>query len=231
VSRDTSSGARIMHFLITAGGTREYIDPVRFISNASSGKMGHALALAAVKAGHDVTLISASDLQPPIGVGFVGVDSAAEMFEAVKKFFTKCDCLIMAAAVSDYTPMRPAKTKIKRADKSLTIKLKPTVDILKWAGKHKAGARGTGHGARIVVGFALEDKAIRARAEKKLEEKNLDMIVANTPAAIGSEKSTVQIKTPDSAWMKIEDAGKAVIAEKIISLSEKLISCNRPKNN
>jgi len=89
-----------MHFLITAGGTREYIDPVRFISNASSGKMGYALACAAQEAGHKVTLISASDLQPPVGVGFAGVDSAAEMFKAVKKFFAKCDCLIMGGAKS-----------------------------------------------------------------------------------------------------------------------------------
>ena len=79
-----------MYFLITAGGTREYIDPVRFISNASSGKMGYALARAAQEAGHKVTLVSASDLQPPVGVEFVGVDSAAQMFEAVKKFFAKC---------------------------------------------------------------------------------------------------------------------------------------------
>ncbi|MHC4791259.1 MAG: phosphopantothenoylcysteine decarboxylase, partial [Planctomycetota bacterium] len=88
-----------MHFLITVGGTREYIDPVRFITNASSGRMGYALSRAADKAGHKVTLISASDLQPPVGVEFVGVSSAAEMFSAVKKYFSKCDCLIMAAAV------------------------------------------------------------------------------------------------------------------------------------
>jgi phosphopantothenoylcysteine decarboxylase/phosphopantothenate--cysteine ligase len=126
-----------MHFLITAGGTREYIDPVRFISNASSGRMGYALACAAREAGHKVTLISASDLQPPVGVEFVGVDSAAEMFDAVKSFFDKCDCLIMTAAVSDYTPVRLARTKIERSEKSLTLKLKPTMDILKWAGKSK----------------------------------------------------------------------------------------------
>ena len=100
-----------MHFLITAGGTREYIDPVRFISNASSGRMGYALARAAIKAGYKVTLVSTSDLQPPVGVDFVGVDSAAEMFAAVKKFFPKCDCLIMAAAVSDYTPVKKVKNK------------------------------------------------------------------------------------------------------------------------
>src|SRR4030042_2968045 len=133
----TSKSGHRLNFLITAGGTREYIDPVRFISNASSGKMGYALALAATKAGHKVTLISASDLQPPVGVDFVGVDSAAEMFAAVKKSFAKCDCLIMAAAVSDYTPIKKSKTKIKKSNRNLIIKLKPTVDILKWAGKSK----------------------------------------------------------------------------------------------
>jgi len=204
-----------MHLLITAGGTREYIDPVRFISNASSGRMGCALARAAQKAGHRVTLISASDLQPPVGVEFVGVDSAAEMFKAVKKFFAKCDCLIMAAAVSDYTPARSVKSKIKRSGKPLTLKLKPTVDILKWAGRHKKKKQ-------IVVGFALEDKAVRACAEKKLKDKNLDMIVTNTPAAIGADKSTVQIKTPCSPWSKIENATKVTTAKSIIRLVEKL---------
>jgi len=176
-----------MHLLITAGGTREYIDPVRFISNASSGKMGYALTGAAQKAGHKVTLISASDLQPAVGVEFVGVDSAAEMFKAVKKFFPKCDCLIMAAAVSDYAPVKHSKAKIKRSGKSLTLKLKPTADILKWAGEQKKVKSKKGKGKRgkrqIVVGFALEDKKLRERAEKKLQEKNLDMIIANTPSA------------------------------------------------
>jgi phosphopantothenoylcysteine decarboxylase/phosphopantothenate--cysteine ligase len=211
-----------MHFLITGGGTREYIDPVRFISNASSGRMGYALTRAAQKAGHKVTLISASDLQPPVGVEFVGVDSAAEMFRAVKKHFPRCDCLIMAAAVADYTPVRPAKTKIKKQDRSLTIKLKPTVDILKWAGKHKKvrrqKAEDRGQKGQIVVGFALEDKNIRARAAKKLNEKNLDMIIANTPVAIGADKSTVEIKIRERKWLKLPKASKATIAKKIISL-------------
>jgi phosphopantothenoylcysteine decarboxylase/phosphopantothenate--cysteine ligase len=200
-----------MHFLITAGGTREYIDPVRFISNASSGRMGYALARAAIKAGYEVTLISASDLQPPVGVDFVGVDSAAEMFAAVKKSFAKCDCLIMAAAVSDYTPVKVSKTKIKKSDKNLVIKLKPTADILKWAGKHKKKRQ-------IIVGFALEDKNLRKNAEKKLKEKNLDMIVANSPAAIGYEKSTVHIKTPNHKWLKLPHATKTTIAKKIVDL-------------
>ena len=204
-----------MYFLITAGGTREYIDPVRFISNASSGEMGYALADAALKAGHRATLISASDLQPPVGIDFVGVDSAAEMFAAVKKFFAKCDCLIMAAAVADYTPIRPAKTKIRRKHEPLTIKLKPTSDILKWAGKHKKKNQ-------IVVGFALEDKNLRANAEKKLKEKNFDIVIANTPASIGADKSTVQIKTSGSPWIKIENATKISTAKRILRLIQNL---------
>ena len=200
-----------MHFLITAGGTREYIDPVRFISNASSGQMGYALASAAIKAGHKATLISAADLQPTIGVEFVGVDSAAEMFAAVKKFFAKCDCLIMAAAVSDYTPVKKSKIKIKKSKRNLVIRLKPTVDILKWAGKHKKQNQ-------IVVGFAIEDKNLHSSAEKKLREKNLDMIIANPPAAIGAEKSSVHIKTPDHKWLKLPHATKTTIAKKIVDL-------------
>ncbi len=224
-----------MHLLITAGGTREYIDPVRFISNASSGKMGYALAQSAKDAGHKVMLISASRMQPPVGVDFVGVDSAKEMFEAVKEFFPKCDCLLMAAAVSDYTPVKQAKSKIKKTNKTLTIKLKPTTDILKWAAKHKKArsqktegrrqkAKNGGQKGQIVVGFALEDKNLRANAEKKLKEKNLDMIVANTPAAIGATKATVQIKTRQGNWKKIAKATKGIIAGCVIREAENLLS-------
>jgi phosphopantothenoylcysteine decarboxylase/phosphopantothenate--cysteine ligase len=204
-----------MRIVITAGGTREYIDPVRFISNASSGRMGYALAHAALAAGHEVTLITAPTAQePPSEAKTVKAETAARMFEAVKKHFRRCDCLIMAAAVADYTPVRPASTKLKKTGRNLTIKLKPTRDILKWTGEQKRN--------QIVVGFALEDKALRARAEKKLHEKNLDMIVANSPAAIGSGKSTVQFKTPGSAWVKIENAAKSTTAGKIIALVEEL---------
>jgi len=204
-----------MHFLITAGGTREYIDPVRFISNASSGKMGYALVRAALRAGHKVTLITAPTAQcEPSGAKAIKVETAAEMFEAVKKHFAKCNCLIMAAAVADYTPARPAKTKIKKTDKSLTLKLKPTTDILKWAASHKKKSQ-------IVVGFALEDKALRKRAEKKMKEKNLDMIIANSPAAIGTEESSVQIGTAGADWSKVENTSKNAIARKIVSMLER----------
>lgn len=200
-----------MHFLITSGPTREYIDPVRFISNASSGKMGCALVKAATAAGHKVTLITTIDRPVPDKVKTVKVESTVDMFEAVKKHFNKCDCLIMVAAVADYAPVKPAKTKIKKSARPLTIKLKPTVDILKWAGKNKKKGQ-------IVVGFALEDKAIRASAEKKLKEKNLDMIIANTPAAITADKTTVQIKAVGGKWIQIAQATKTIVARKIIQL-------------
>jgi len=205
-----------MRILITAGGTREYIDPVRFISNASSGRMGYALARAALKAGHKVTLITTPTAQkPPGNARIVKVESAAQMLEAAKKHFSLCDCLIMAAAVADYTPVRPAKTKIKKTGNHLTIQLKPTPDILKWAGAHKKKRQ-------ILVGFALEDKAIRARAQKKLQDKNLDIIIANTPAAVGAVRTSVLIKTAGRKWLKLRDASKATIAKRIISLAEEI---------
>lgn len=210
-----------MRILITAGGTREYIDPVRFLSNASSGRMGYALARAALRAGHEVTLITApTALKPLAGAKVIAVESAAQMFKAVKRQFARCDCLIMAAAVADYTPVRPAKTKLKKQAARVTLELKPTPDILKWAGRHKAGPRATGHGPRLVVGFALEDQDLRANAERKMREKNLDMIVANAPGAIGTESSTVHIRARESDWVQLARTTKAAIARRIISLVE-----------
>jgi phosphopantothenoylcysteine decarboxylase/phosphopantothenate--cysteine ligase len=214
---------RKLRFLITAGGTREYIDPVRFISNASSGKMGYELARAAVCEGHRVTLITApTNLPAPEGVAVVRVETASEMFQAVKERLRGCDCLIMAAAVSDYTPVRRAKNKIRRKAKSLTLKLKQTVDILGWAGRHKR--RG-----QIVVGFALDDKNIRVNAERKLREKNLDMVVANTPAAIGADRSSVWIKTTFGDGLAVRNKKKAAIAGKIVQLAETFIQPSKNK--
>jgi phosphopantothenoylcysteine decarboxylase/phosphopantothenate--cysteine ligase len=204
-----------VRFLITAGGTREYIDPVRFISNASSGKVGCSLARAALRRGHKVTLITCpTALSPPKGVKVINVETSGQMFQAVKKSFPRCDCLIMAAAVSDYTPERTSAIKLKKGKAAMTIKLKPTKDILAWAGKNKKH--------QTVIGFALEDKALRANAEKKLRDKNLDMIIANSTSAIGADTSTVHIKTPDSKWTKITKATKAAIAAKIIRQAESL---------
>lgn len=204
-----------MHILITAGGTREYIDPVRFISNASTGKMGYAIARAAIAGGHTVTLITAPvAIKPPAKAKVVNVETSREMFIAVKEHFDKCDCLIMAAAVSDYAPARISKTKIKKSESELTIKLKLTTDILKWAGRNK--------GVRIIVGFALEDKDIQNRAEQKLIGKKLDMIVANSPLAIAAEKSSVQIKTAGGDWVSLPHATKATTAKRIIRYVEQL---------
>ncbi len=207
-----------MRFLITAGGTREYIDPVRFISNASSGRMGYALAAAALKAGHEVTLVSApTALKPPTGATFVAVESAAEMFAAVKEHFARCHCLIMAAAVADFTPARPSKTKIKK-DGGLkpTLRLKPTPDILRWAGRHKSASQ-------VVVGFALEDRNLRDNAERKMRDKHLDMIVANTPAAINATASILHIKPIDSDWIKINESHKTASSRRIIREIERLL--------
>ncbi len=211
-----------MRFLITAGGTREYIDPVRFISNASSGKMGHALARAALKAGHKVTLITApTALKLPSGAEIVHVESAAEMFAAVKKHFAHCDCLIMAAAVADYTPAHPSKTKLKKQAAQLTLELKPTPDILKWAGRRGRVCHAH-HKRKVIVGFALEDRDLYANAERKMREKHLDMIVANTPGAIGADTSTLHIKTINSDWVQISGARKTASAGRIIRMIEKL---------
>ena len=208
-----------MRILITAGGTREYIDPVRFISNASSGKMGHALVRAALKAGHKVTLITTIEKSKiknqKSKLRIVTVDTASQMIEAVKKYFPRCDCLIMAAAVADYTPSNPSKTKIKKDSKILTIKLKAAPDIIRWAGNHKKKNQ-------TVIGFAVEDKDVRRRAEKKLREKNLNMIVANTPDAIGADRACVQIKMPGCKWLKLPTASKTTIAKKIIAMVEKI---------
>ncbi len=206
-----------MRFLITAGGTREYIDPVRFISNASSGKMGYALARAVLRAGHEVTLVTApTALRPPKGADVVRIESAAQMFAAVKERFSGCGCLIMAAAVADYTPARTSKTKIKKDGRaSPTLQLKPTADILKWAGRHKAAGQ-------IVVGFALEDRNLRANAERKMTDKHLDMIVANGPAAIDAERSDAQIKTIDGDWLTLHGKSKTVTARRIVRLAEGL---------
>ena len=208
-----------MRILITAGGTREYIDPVRFISNASSGRMGYALARTALGAGHTVTLITTpTSLRVPKNAKVVRIETAAQMFEAVKKHFRRCDCLIMAAAVADYTPACPAKTKIKKTGQSMTLRLKSTPDILKWVASHKNDGRRMRDERRIVVGFALEDKNLRTSAEKKLKEKNLDMIIANKPPAIGADKSTVHIKRRKSRWTKIENVTKTTIAKRILRL-------------
>ncbi len=202
------------HILITAGGTREYIDPVRFISNASSGKMGYALAKAAVAAGHRVTLIAANTLlTPPKDARVINVITSDDMFQAVKTEMKACDCLIMAAAVSDYKPAASSKTKLKKEKSGLSLHLKPTQDILKWAGRHKKAGQ-------ILVGFALEDTNLLENAADKLKRKKLDMIVANEPSAIGEDRSTLHIKTKTGDWQTFENTTKTASARRVLQRIE-----------
>jgi phosphopantothenoylcysteine decarboxylase/phosphopantothenate--cysteine ligase len=207
-----------MHFLITAGGTREHIDPVRYIGNKSSGKMGYAIARAAVQRSHNVTLITTVEsLHAPEGAQQVRVESAAEMFGAVKKHFESADCLIMAAAVSDFTPAERRAKKIKKSGKGFTLELKPTSDILKWAGQNKTAQQ-------RIVGFALEDTDARENAEKKMDKKNLDMAVLNRPETLAAETAKVEIKSRTGQWRKFQRDSKSVVAGEIISAAESLFT-------
>ncbi|MDX1933363.1 MAG: bifunctional phosphopantothenoylcysteine decarboxylase/phosphopantothenate--cysteine ligase CoaBC [Capsulimonadales bacterium] len=164
------SGVRV---LVTAGPTREPIDPVRFLSNRSSGKMGYAIAAAAAARGADVTLVSGpTGLPVPAGVTTVGVLTAAEMASECLARFPDCDIAIAAAAVADFTPETAAPQKIKKQGNSLVLTLVPTIDILRSMGQRKRSGQ-------ILVGFAAETENLQANAQAKLREKNLDLIVAN----------------------------------------------------
>ncbi|PWB73263.1 bifunctional phosphopantothenoylcysteine decarboxylase/phosphopantothenate--cysteine ligase CoaBC [candidate division GN15 bacterium] len=177
------------NILVTAGPCREAIDPVRFISNRSSGKMGFAIAQAALDLGAHVTLVSGpTSLTPPAGADFTSVETTAQMHKAVADAFAKVDCLVMAAAPSDFTPRAVAKHKIKRGTTKLELTLEPTADILKDIARLKKPRQ-------IVIGFALETEHEEEHARKKLVEKRLDMIVVNNPRNRGAafEHDTNQV--------------------------------------
>ncbi len=161
-----------MRILVTAGPTREFIDPVRFISNPSTGHMGYVLAKAAKKKNHRVTVVSGPvKLKPPKGVKIINTVTAAEMSKAVKRQFKKADCLIMSAAVCDFKPQTAHKHKIKKKVSKRKLSLIRNPDILLWAGRNKQ--------KRIVVGFCLESKGLIKSAKQKLKAKNADIMVAN----------------------------------------------------
>jgi phosphopantothenoylcysteine decarboxylase/phosphopantothenate--cysteine ligase len=166
--------------VISAGGTREAIDPVRFIGNHSSGKMGYALALAARDRGADVTLVTAPTcLADPVGVEMVKVESAMHMRDAVLAACDDADALVMAAAVADFYPVEAAAQKIKKTEDQLTLQLNRTPDIL----VEVARLREAGRGPKVVVGFAAETEDLLANAREKLERKGLDLIAANDVSA------------------------------------------------
>ena len=165
--------------LITAGPSREPIDPVRYLSNRSSGKMGCALARAALRRGAQVALVMGpTALVPPAGARVIPVTTAAEMRDAVLKEYPRCTAVIMAAAVADYHAAVVAEKKIKRGKQAIELRLEPNPDILKELGQNKDG--------KWLIGFAAETEELTGNAQKKLREKNLDMVVANNVAEPGS---------------------------------------------
>ncbi|AVK60291.1 bifunctional phosphopantothenoylcysteine decarboxylase/phosphopantothenate--cysteine ligase CoaBC [Lactobacillus sp. CBA3605] len=201
--------------LVTAGGTREQLDPVRFLSNRSSGKMGYAVAQAAYMMGAQVTLISAQTALPkPAGVTIVPVTSAADMLAATTKAFATTDILVMAAAVSDYRPVQPATQKIKKqaGQTGLTLDLTETTDILKSLATQKQ--------TQFVIGFAAETEHLLANANKKLAAKRLDLLVANDVAKPGvgfnGETNQVTLLRPNAPAITTAVLPKLAIAEKIL---------------
>ncbi len=166
--------------LVTAGATREAIDPVRFITNHSSGKMGFAVAKAAMLRGADVTVIAAhTDVKPPMFVNAVKVVSAEDMFNAVKDIYSEFDIIVKAAAVADYTPVTVADSKIKKSDDDMAISLKRTQDILKYLGENKKDNQ-------FICGFSMETDNVLENSRKKLAKKKCDMICANGIKTVGA---------------------------------------------
>lgn len=206
--------------VVTAGPTREAIDPVRFITNHSSGKMGYALAEAALALGAETVLITGpTALQAPVGARLVSVETTAQMHAAVKKEFSKADCLIMAAAPSDFSPAKPLKKKIKKSSNGLSLSMKPTVDILR-------DIAGTRRKNQVVVGFALETHDALPNARKKLKEKKLDMIVVNKPGKdTGFEHDTnsVVIIMPGKKPVELSVAPKSEISERVLDFVSSLL--------
>lgn len=201
--------------LVSAGGTKERIDPVRYITNDSSGKMGHAVAESAYYEGAEVTLVTASELPAPSGIETVRVDSALELFDEIDTRFDQTDVLIMAAAVSDYRVANEADSKMKKMDDSgpVTIELTENPDILKTMGGKKK--------EQYLVGFAAETDHLEKYAMKKLKEKNLDVIVANevgrSDRGFNADENQVILFTADGDRIDVPLTAKSEVANIIIS--------------
>jgi phosphopantothenoylcysteine decarboxylase / phosphopantothenate---cysteine ligase len=197
--------------LVTAGPTREYLDAVRFLSNASSGKMGFACAAAAARAGHDVTLVTGPVALPdPKGVRTIRVVSAEEMYRAVMKAYPRIDAAIATAAVGDYRPAERIEGKLKKKSGRLTLKLVRTRDILREMGARK--------GQRVLVGFALEVQDAVQQALLKYRRKNLDYIVLNTPRTFAADTMDCRIYQDGGVVKRFKGASKDAVARWIVSV-------------
>ena len=206
--------------LITAGPTHEPIDPVRFIGNRSSGKMGVALAEICLERGAEVTLVlgPSSQVIPTGNINVIRVKTAAEMFEACQSHFTQ-DAVIMSAAVADYTPVDVAEQKIKKKNTEWSIPLKKTEDILKWMGENKTNQK--------LIGFALETNKELEHAQSKLERKNLDAIVLNSlndkGAGFQTDTNKITIIDRSNKIATFELKSKKDVANDIVNKLEELL--------
>lgn len=202
-----------LHVLITAGPTMEAIDPVRFISNHSTGKMGYALARVCRRRGAEVTLVSGkTNLEVPYGVTLVPVTSAQDMFEAVSSRAKEQDMIIKAAAVADYRPVTVAENKIKKSPGDMSIALERTTDILAWLGEHRREGQ-------VLCGFAMETEHMVEHAKEKLTGKHVDMIAANNVkvagAGFGTDTNVVTLITEDGVE-ELAKMSKEEVASRIV---------------
>jgi phosphopantothenoylcysteine decarboxylase/phosphopantothenate--cysteine ligase len=202
-------------FLITAGPTREPIDPVRYISNRSSGKMGYAIAKAALEAGHDVVLISGPvNLDPPRGAHVVSILTSDEIYDAVHQHARDCDVLVMCAAVADYQPQNISATKIKKRDAPLSLELVPTRDILSSLQNKDRQF--------LVIGFAAETNEVESNSRQKLRTKHCDIIVANdvsrADSGMESDQNEVTIFFRNGETKNISRAPKKIIARELVKI-------------
>jgi phosphopantothenoylcysteine decarboxylase / phosphopantothenate---cysteine ligase len=202
-------------FVVTAGPTREPLDPVRYLSNRSSGKMGYAIAAAALEMKHEVILISGPVAIPaPLGAEIVHVTTGEEMFAAATAHFPSCDVFVMCAAVCDYKPARFTGQKMKKQRKPFSLLLEPARDIL-------ASLTSAPHDC-FVVGFAAETQELKENAQRKLEEKNCDLIVANnvarTDIAMDSDENEVRIFFKNGVEKKLPRAKKTKLARELLKI-------------
>ncbi|QUL98338.1 MAG: bifunctional phosphopantothenoylcysteine decarboxylase/phosphopantothenate--cysteine ligase CoaBC [Candidatus Fermentithermobacillus carboniphilus] len=210
---------RGLRLLVTAGPTREWLDPVRYISNPSTGKMGYAIAEAASRRGAQVYLVSGPvNLEPPSGVHLTQVETTAEMLSACLSLYDDVDAVIAAAAPCDFRPREKKKEKVKKTEGAETLELLPTEDILKTLGDNK--------GKHILVGFAAETHNLREYAMEKVRKKNLDFICANKVgipgSGFGSDTNAVTVIYPDGKWEEIGPDSKHNIALAILDRVRKI---------
>ncbi|KAA3609554.1 MAG: phosphopantothenoylcysteine decarboxylase [Planctomycetota bacterium] len=199
-----------MRVLLTAGPTREPLDPVRFLSNRSSGRMGYALARALLAEGHQVVLVTGpTALRPPAKAKVVPVETAEDMLAACRRHWSDCDAVVGVAAVADYRPARHSGDKLKRTEgQGLSLELVPNPDILATLAKDKGG--------RLAVGFALESGDGKVEALRKLRAKNLDFVVLNGPEAQGAEQASLRVFDAIGKERHLGPARKPTLAKQLV---------------